>query len=87
MTVRVDDPPPGVELQVDFGRLGLIADGEKRRVCWALIFTACFSRHQFVWPTFSQTTEDVIAVEQRSTTALRSIAEWSAAADERRRGT
>jgi transposase len=60
-TVRVDDPPPGVELQVDFGRLGLIADGEKRRVCWALIFTACFSRHQFVWPTFTQTTEDVIA--------------------------
>ena len=24
------------------------------------IFTACFSRHQFVWPTFSQTTEEVI---------------------------
>ena len=44
-TVRVDDPPPGVELQVDFGRLGLVADGERRRVCWALIFTACFSRH------------------------------------------
>ncbi len=34
-TVRVDDPPPGVELQVDFGRLGLVADGERRRVCWA----------------------------------------------------
>lgn len=60
-TVRVDDPPPGVELQVDFGRLGLVPDGERRRVCWALIFTACFSRHQFVWPTFRQTTEDVIA--------------------------
>ena len=60
-TVRVDDPPPGVECQVDFGRLGLVADGERRRVCWALIFTACFSRHCFVWPTFTQTTEDVIA--------------------------
>src|SRR6266508_265061 len=60
-TVRVDDPPPGVELQVDFGRLGLVADGERRRVCWALIFTACFSRHCFVWPTFNQTTEEVIA--------------------------
>ncbi len=59
-TVRVDDPPPGVELQVDFGRLGLVADGEKRRVCQGLIFTACYSRHQFVWPTFSQTTEEVI---------------------------
>jgi len=60
-TVRVDDPPPGIELQVDFGRLGLVADGERRRVCWALIFTACYSRHLFVWPTFHQTTEEVIA--------------------------
>ncbi|MHB8671021.1 MAG: IS21 family transposase [Acidimicrobiales bacterium] len=60
-TVRVDDPPPGVELQVDFGRLGLVPDGDRKRVCWALIFTACFSRHQFVWPTFTQSTADVIA--------------------------
>jgi transposase len=59
-TVRVDDPPPGTELQVDFGRLGFVADGDRRRVCHGLIFTACFSRHQFVWPTFSQTTEEVI---------------------------
>ena len=60
-TVRVDDPPPGIELQVDFGRLGLVPDGERRRVCHGLIFTAVFSRHQFVWPTFTQTTEDVIS--------------------------
>jgi transposase len=61
VTVRVDDPPPGRECQVDFGRLGLVPDGEKKRVCWALIFTACYSRHQFVWPALSQTTRDVIA--------------------------
>ncbi len=60
VTVRVTDPPPGQELQVDFGRLGLIPDGERRRVCHGLIFTACSSRHQFVWPTFLQTTEEVI---------------------------
>jgi transposase len=59
-TVRVDDPPAGRECQVDFGRLGLVPDGEKKRLCWALIFTACYSRHQFVWPTFSQRTEEVI---------------------------
>lgn len=59
-TVRVDDPPAGTECQVDFGRLGLVADGERRRVCHGLVFTACFSRHQFVWPTFLQTTEEVI---------------------------
>jgi len=60
VTVRVTDPPPGQELQVDFGRLGLIPDGERRRVCHGLIFTAVSSRHQFVWPTFLQTTEEVI---------------------------
>jgi transposase len=59
-TVRVSDPPPGTECQVDFGRLGLVRDGDRMRVCQGLIFTACYSRHQFVWPTFSQTTEEVI---------------------------
>ena len=43
-TVRVDDPPPGQECQVDFGRLGFVADGDRRRVCHGLIFTACNSR-------------------------------------------
>jgi len=60
-TVRVDDPPPASEAQVDFGRLGLVPDGDKQRVCWALVFTACYSRHQFVWPTFSQKLDDLIA--------------------------
>jgi transposase len=59
-TVRVDDPPPGQELQVDFGRLGLLQDGDRRRVCQGLIFTPCVSRYSFVWPTFRQRTEDVI---------------------------
>jgi hypothetical protein len=60
VTSRVADPPPGKECQVDFGRLGLLPDGDRRRVCHGLIFTACYSRHQFVWPTFLQTTEEVI---------------------------
>jgi len=60
-TVRVDDPPAGTECQVDFGRLGFVPDASgRRRVCQALIFTACWSRHMFVWPTFAQTTEAVI---------------------------
>ena len=33
---------------------------QRRRVGQALIFTPCYSRHQFVWPTFPQTTEKVI---------------------------
>jgi hypothetical protein len=43
--VRVDDPPPGRELQIDFGYLGMIPDGERRRKLHALVFTAVFSRY------------------------------------------
>ncbi len=62
-TVPVADGEPGSELQVDFGRMGLLFDTVtgRRRVCWALIFTAVYSRHCFVWLSFSQTTETVIA--------------------------
>ncbi|MGH3528749.1 MAG: IS21 family transposase [Pseudonocardiaceae bacterium] len=62
-TVRVADGEPGSELQVDFGRMGLVFDpaSGKRRVVWALILTACYSRHCFVWLSFRQTTEAVIA--------------------------
>jgi transposase len=60
VTVRVDDPPPGRELQVDFGYLGMIPDGERRRRLHALVFTAVFSRYCYVYLTFSQTTLAVI---------------------------
>jgi hypothetical protein len=62
-TVRVADGEPGAELQVDFGKMGLVPDPTtgRRRVVWALIFTACYSRHCFVWLSFRQTTEAVIA--------------------------
>jgi transposase len=62
-TVRVNDGEPGDELQVDFGRMGLIFDPAtgRDRVVHALIFTACVSRHCFVWLTHRQTTEAVIA--------------------------
>jgi transposase len=61
-TVRVADGKPGDELQVDFGRMGIMYDPEtdRRRVLQALILTACLSRYCFVWLTFSQTTESVI---------------------------
>lgn len=62
ITVRVADCEPGAELQVDFGRMGLIADpgSGRRRVCQALVFTPVFSRYSFVWLTFSQTLASVI---------------------------
>jgi transposase len=62
-TVRVADGNPGEELQVDFGRLGLIPDPIRggRRVTHGLIFTAVYSRHMFVYPTHRQTLDEVIA--------------------------
>jgi len=61
-TVRVADGEPGGEVQVDFGRMGLVFDAEvdRNRVCHALIFTAVFSRHCFLWLTFTQTLTSVI---------------------------
>jgi transposase len=62
-TVRVADGEPGVECQLDFGRLGLVPDPDagRRRVAHALIFTAVYSRHMFVWVSFAQTLTAVIA--------------------------
>jgi transposase len=56
-TVPVADGEPGMECQIDFGYLGLLADPQtgRRRKVHALIFTACYSRHMFVWLSFSQT--------------------------------
>jgi transposase len=59
-TVRVADGKPGDELQVDFGRMGQLDVDGHRRVVWALIFTACYSRHTFVWLSLRQSIDDVI---------------------------
>jgi transposase len=60
-TMRIDDPPPGQEAQVDFGKMGPMHDpvADRVRVLWVFIITLSFSRYQFVWPTFEQTTEAV----------------------------
>ena len=61
-TVRVDDPEPGTECQIDFGRMGFLFDpaSGRRRLVYALIFTACYSRHLFVFLTYSQTLASLI---------------------------
>jgi len=61
VTVPVSDGKPGEEVQVDFGYLGMIAEDGRRRKLHALVFTAVLSRYCFVFLTFSQTTEAVIA--------------------------
>ncbi len=59
ITLRVADGKPGVECQIDFGRLGLMHDRDtgRRRAVHALIFTAVYSRHVFVYLSFTQTLE------------------------------
>ena len=61
-TVRMGESAPGEVAEMDFGRLGLIEDPEtgRRRAVWALIIVLTYSRHSFVWPTFSQKLVDVI---------------------------
>ena len=57
------DTEPGDVAEADFGRLGMVVDPAegRRRVVWALIIVLWYSRHCFVWPTYSQKLEDVIA--------------------------
>ncbi len=60
-TILLEDPPAGQEAQVDFGKMGMMFDPVtgRMRALWALIVTLSFSRYQFVWPSFVQTTETV----------------------------
>jgi transposase len=57
-SIRIDDPPPGEEAQIDFGHVGYVSTtaGSKRKL-WVLIVTLPMSRYQFVYPTFVQTVE------------------------------
>ncbi len=62
-TVRMAATVPGEVAEFDFGRWGLMFDPTtaKRRTVWALNIVLVYSRHQFVWPLFQQTQEEVIA--------------------------
>lgn len=61
VTVRVADGKPGEELQLDFGAVGWLHEGGRRRRVWALVLTAIVSRHMFVWLTYRQSVADVVA--------------------------
>lgn len=60
-TVRVVDPDPGV-LEVDFLTLGEFSEigTGATRTLHALLCTAGYSRHQFLWPCLGQTQDDLI---------------------------
>jgi len=56
VTVRLDDPPPGEEAQVDFFYVGRWADpeAERTRKLYALLMTLSHSRHQFLYPVLAE---------------------------------
>lgn len=58
-TVRIVDCGPGEEAQMDFGFMGYVEIDGVRRKLHALIVTLVMSRFMFVFPTLSQTVEDV----------------------------
>ena len=63
VTVRMEDIEPGEVAELYLCRLGYIQDQETGRRCtvWALLVVLAYSRYSFVWPTYSQKLEDVIA--------------------------
>lgn len=70
VTVRVAESPPGEVLEVDFGLLGRMVDaewGRSHRV-YALVFTAAYSRHQYVFLSHRQTLEAMVEGFERAWT-------------------
>jgi len=55
-TVRLDDPPPGDEAQVDFFYMGRWFDPEadRQRKLYAFLMTLGYSRHQFLYPCLAE---------------------------------
>jgi transposase len=55
-TIRLDDPPPGEEAQVDFFYVGPWFDPVvgRRRKLYALLMTLSHSRHQFLYPCLAE---------------------------------
>src|SRR5207244_4443066 len=55
-TIRLDDPPPGEEAQVDFFYVGLWHDPDlgRRRKLYAFLMTLSHSRHQFLYPVLAE---------------------------------
>lgn len=63
VSVRLEDPAPGEEAQIDFGCMGTMLDPHSGRVrkLWALVVNLSCSRYSFVYPTFTQDVEAVCA--------------------------
>ena len=61
-TVRMADTEPGEVAEADFGRLWLMWDPQsgRRRQAWGMVTVMGYSRHEFLWPLFSQQLADVI---------------------------
>lgn len=68
LTVRMADTAPGETIEVDFVEVGRTYDPELGKKCktWLQLHVCSYSRHMFVWPTFSQKLPDVIEGLERA---------------------
>src|SRR6516165_6551625 len=66
VTVPVADGKPGEEVQLDFGYLGMIADGDRRRRLHALVFTAVVDPARVRSPQDKGRVENGVKFAQRS---------------------
>ena len=59
----MEQSAPGEVAELDFGRLDYIEDQEtgRKQAVWGLLVVLAYSRHSFLWPTYGQKLEDVIA--------------------------
>jgi hypothetical protein len=84
VTVLKDDPPPGEEAEVDYGRLGMWFDpeGGLRRALWAFVIVLSASRHLFVRPTLVMDQTEWVAAwigsaASKPSTSWMTTARWS----------
>src|SRR5262249_33731509 len=68
-TIRLEDPPPGEEAQVDFFYVGFWHDPAvgRQRTLYAFLMTLAHSRHQFLYPCLA---EDATAWQEGHIAAL-----------------
>ena len=67
-TVRMAQRPPGQAAEMDYGRLGRVADPDtgKMRTVWGMAVVLPYSRHMFVWPSHTQTLDDAVEGLERA---------------------
>jgi hypothetical protein len=73
VTVLRECPPPGLEAQIDYGKLETWLDprSRRRRTVWAFVMVLACSRHMFVRPTLVMAQAEWCALAAAATGTLK----------------